>query len=299
MSLASDSLSSSSSSLQLFSSATDDSSVNELRRMSKSHDEQLQPITPDDLLCSPEVHLSSRLDDYIPLLLPIYTPSARAPFLTSDDVSFAQLFPSTHRLAIRHDDMTLDGNMNLRVETAATSPAVQLFHLRMHDLPDRDFSLRRYSRDSGRQVCSTKRAYAPTARNLPGEKRHSLFRRRRMSHGDGATVSAAAPTFLAPTTNMNLDFMNYARVQVFKKRDSCAFAWWGHRYEWRRVVDKDLGTVAFHLVRDEAHPVAHIVQEARSPSEVQAEQLAGGWVPPCSMWISEPEVLAALTDVAE
>lgn len=32
-----------------------------------------------------------------------------------------------------------------------------LFHLRMHDLRDREFSLRRYCRDSGREVCHTAR----------------------------------------------------------------------------------------------------------------------------------------------
>lgn len=82
---------------------------------------------------------------------------------------FAQLFPSMNRLSIRHDEFTTDGNMNLRVDTQAMvasrhggvsrRQAIQLFHLRMYDLGRREFSLRRYSRDSGREVCSSKRRY--------------------------------------------------------------------------------------------------------------------------------------------
>lgn len=79
---------------------------------------------------------------------------------------FSKLFPSMDRLSIRHDEFTSDGNMNLRVDTTVQSTsrhrrprAVQLFHLRMHDLERRDFSLRRYCRDSGREVCSSKRKY--------------------------------------------------------------------------------------------------------------------------------------------
>jgi hypothetical protein len=33
---------------------------------------------------------------------------------------FSELFPSHRRLQIRHDDSTLDGNMNLRVDTEVT-----------------------------------------------------------------------------------------------------------------------------------------------------------------------------------
>jgi len=72
--------------------------------------------------------------------------------------TFSELFPSTKRLLIQHDDTTSDGNMNLRVETQVAgqnseTERVQLFHLRMHDLRDREFSLRRYCRSSGREVC--------------------------------------------------------------------------------------------------------------------------------------------------
>ncbi|KLU82575.1 hypothetical protein MAPG_01647, partial [Magnaporthiopsis poae ATCC 64411] len=80
---------------------------------------------------------------------------------------FARLFPSLNRLSIRHDEFTSDGNMNLRVDTPVRSSrrrgAAQLFHLRMYDLARREFSLRRYCRDSGREVCNSKRKYASPA----------------------------------------------------------------------------------------------------------------------------------------
>jgi hypothetical protein len=61
--------------------------------------------------------------------------------------------------------------------------------------------------------------------------------------------------------------------------------------------------VSFHLARDDgtsnAKTVAHIVPETRAPGQVMADEAAGGWVPPCYMWISDRSVLEALTDVAD
>lgn len=81
---------------------------------------------------------------------------------------FAQLFPSSRGLRIRHDDATVDGNMNLRVDTAAMTSEGHacnfvLFHLRMYDLKSRTFSLRRYCRDSGREICHTSRGVRKTS----------------------------------------------------------------------------------------------------------------------------------------
>ena len=60
--------------------------------------------------------------------------------------------------------------MCLNVITATdrgVGPFLQLFYLRMYDLKRRDFSLRRYGRNSGREVCHTSRIYktAPNARS--------------------------------------------------------------------------------------------------------------------------------------
>ena len=80
------------------------------------------------------------------------------PVLAATSRDFAELFPSSSKLLIRHDDTTFDGNMNLRVDapvvTAGSSRRdMTLYHLRMYDLRCRDMSLRRYCRESGREVC--------------------------------------------------------------------------------------------------------------------------------------------------
>ncbi|ELR10657.1 hypothetical protein GMDG_04924 [Pseudogymnoascus destructans 20631-21] len=69
---------------------------------------------------------------------------------------FASYFPSHSRLTITHDSSALDLGMNLVISTTPEGEQktpMQLFHLRMHDLPTRAFSLRRYCRESGREVC--------------------------------------------------------------------------------------------------------------------------------------------------
>ncbi|KAG5915039.1 hypothetical protein E4U53_004564 [Claviceps sorghi] len=103
-----------------------------------------------------------------------------SPLRPSDPRSFRHLFPSPDCLLIRHDNTTPDGNMNLRVDTLAGGRGrgpvtVQLFHLRMLDLAGRHFSLRRYCRDSGREVCFSKRAY--TSPGDSGTARHKRQRR--------------------------------------------------------------------------------------------------------------------------
>ena len=77
---------------------------------------------------------------------------------------FAAYFPTDNRLTIKHDDTTEDGNTNLRIDTLAQtrdgSPVdLTLFHLRMYDLKKREVSLRRYCRESGKEVCHTNRKH--------------------------------------------------------------------------------------------------------------------------------------------
>lgn len=287
--------------------------------------------------------------DYIPPL-PSYRHEVAEPNIRpSTPKDFAKLFPSMNRLSIRHDDFTSDGNMNLRVDTDAPGrrrTAIQLFHLRMYDLAKREFSLRRYCRDSGREVCSSKRKYvepasadrpniqrsvssAMKAMTKPQSKRsnsnsssssNNREKRPSTSHSYEAHSEAAAslspppteaehrrPQPPQPTNTIKLEFSNYAGVEVERKGQKAKnnkryeFKWWGRNYAWKRVAEKHLdGVVSFHLIRDGAStPVAHIVPETRSPNQVEADEQAGGWVPPCYMWINDPTVLEAVTDVAE
>lgn len=303
--------------------------------------------------------------------LPVYRRDLVEPNVRpSTPQDFAKLFPSLDRLTIRHDEFTSDGNMNLRIDTVLTGrrrTVIQLFHLRMYDLARREFSLRRYSRDSGREVCSAKRQFTepasakqhpqittdadqkPTLKSSMSAAFKTLTSGgkpvlRRAKSGlstatgrpgtgystcdgddelypdnDGATnlsrVSLATSRHATsrgkaprpkPTNTIKLEFSNYARVDVTRRGGKGSkryeFAWWGHRYSWKRSVDKQMGgLVSFHLVRDgnTAAPVAHIVPETRSPSQVLADESAGGWVPPCFMWIADESAVDAVTDVAE
>ncbi|KAI9800879.1 MAG: hypothetical protein M1825_003662 [Sarcosagium campestre] len=245
---------------------------------------------------------------------------------------FSELFPSGRRLCIQHDDTTEDGNMNLRVDTEVRLPNGRkrdftLFHLRMHDLKRRDFSLRRYCRESGREVCHSSRKYAkPMVDRRPALQRSvttalASFRGkqetkestsgslRRQDSGyesdeldvSDSSVSPKDISNLRPTNTTRLEFSNYAQVNV-KRRGTKAskryeFEYWGNQYTWKRVVTRapSYHETSFHLVNSQGAVLAHIVPVALTPGQVQEETEMGGWVTPCSMWISDKGVLNGLT----
>lgn len=298
----------------------------------------------------------SALSGIPPSTLPPYSsmPVPDISVRSSDPETFAHLFPSLDRLCIRHDDRTADGNMNLRVDAIVPdlssrrrrAVAIQLFHLRMHDLAKREFSLRRYCRDSGREVCNSKGANPRHERATSSSSSLSRalrsvvktpFRRSSGASADKAAHLSATPNPRRPSIGSNnswgcggsiysdeavnsdadepklpsarpiplntlkLEFSNYARVDIVRRPGKqYEFKWWGRSYAWRRVMDKTLGKTAFHLIRDkELEPVATIVPEGRSPNQVEADQAAGNWIPPCYMWISDKSAIEAITDVAE
>lgn len=258
---------------------------------------------------------------------------------------FADYFPSQRRLFIRHDETTSDGNMNLRVDTEVVKgrkrTQIQLFHLRMHELKAREFSLRRYCRDSGREVChSTRRYQKPSQRPALQRSMSNAFNSlrsrpefKRTNSGSSAKsfpkrqdsgyasndeedyfdaddvdtfMNASKHNVQIPTNTTKLEFSNYAQIDV-KRRGAKGskryeFEYWGSTYQWKRVSEKDGArkAISYHLVKDDSSkPIAHIVPELQSPAQIAVEENAGGWVPPCSLWISDPSVLTALTDVAE
>lgn len=399
----------------------DDDDEDEQRAVWADHEEVLAPegYTYDQEYCSLGYD-SDRDDDGLAIIPPL--PTYRHDIVDNTvrpttPQGFAQLFPSTDRMSVRHDEFTSDGNMNLRVDmavpvlapghesrsgagrrrggAAAVPVSYQLFHLRMYDLARRSFSLRRYCRDSGREVCSSKlmfdtdeailddestgdassirRSMTSALRSLGSSAKPVMRRaqnvgmlgrsRRRPGSADSGSGSSAKSTKSAksikslksnksgpsltsatsfsslfreppatttalparprPTNTVRLEFSNYARVDVTFREAAGAsasaslgsasssfydFEWWGHQYTWVRVEERHLpGVVQFHLLRDydetlgpeAADVVAHIVPEPRSPNQEVAEAAAGGWVPACHMWISDPSVLAAMTDVAD
>ena len=269
----------------------------------------------------------------------------------STQSDFADFFPSSNRLYIRHDDTTYDGNMNLRVDTEDSTSGkktnVQLFHMRMHDLKRMEFSLRRYERSSGREVCNSKRKFLKT----PAERRPALARsvstavstirgakpeiKRTNSglstHSSKSTSSSSNAKrqdsgygssneedddveYFMPngfeeqeaTNVVKLEFSNYAQVEIKRKGSKSSkryeFEYWGHAYTWKRVVEKDGEgkAISYHLFRNDCPAaVAHIVPEMLSPSQMRSESVSGGWIPPCSMWISDRRVVEMDSDIPE
>ncbi|KAI9842719.1 MAG: hypothetical protein M1838_002999 [Thelocarpon superellum] len=263
-----------------------------------------------------------------------------ADVIPSSPPEFGELFPSTRRLYIRHDDTTVDGNMNLRVDTEVTTTAgrqvdLTLFHLRMYDLKNRDFSLRRYCRDSGREVCHSARKYrtssAPRRPSLQRSVSHAIASMlgkhenkdsttkalQRQDSGydsswdesdephDALSAVKAATSPTLPTKTIQLEFSNYAHVNVKRRGVKASkryeFDYWGSTYNWKRTVRKSPNgrEVSFHLVKDNGRVVAYITPVPLSTAETQAERTQGGWIPPCSLWISDPDMLNEASDVAD
>ncbi|ODH47904.1 hypothetical protein GX48_06024 [Paracoccidioides brasiliensis] len=255
--------------------------------------------------------------------------------------SFAELFPSTRRLLIQHDDTTIDGNLNLRVGTIPPLPEggqceIILFHLRMYDLHARKFSLRRYCRESGREVCHSTRKYHQPSTDLSAFQRplsnaFSTLRSRsdsinltsglwkqdskcksitenndKADERRGSTSSLPRPRSPEPTNTIQLEFSNYAHVDV-KRRGTKGpkhydFEYWSTRYQWRRTSRKDGNSkeISYDLYHSsKSKPVAHIIPDALTPLEALEEKNKGGWIPPCSLWISDTSVYESMQDVAD
>jgi hypothetical protein len=262
--------------------------------------------------------------------------------LVATPADFSELFPSRRRLLIHHDDSTFDGNMNLRVDTdvyvANRRCDMTLFHLRMHDLKAREFSFRRYCRDSGREVChSTGKQQNTATAKRPGFQRSlsnaltnmsirpksesrapTLESLKRNDSGYGSLHSlhfnederprsaghGAQPRLSNDT--IRLEFSNYAQVDVKRIGSGTSkryeFQYWGVPYTWRRVERKSDGLkeVAFHLTRQGSdRELAYITPLALSPSRAQEERSRGGWIPPCSMWLADESLVRGQKDAVE
>ncbi|KAL9107184.1 MAG: hypothetical protein Q9227_007884 [Pyrenula ochraceoflavens] len=248
---------------------------------------------------------------------------------------FAELFPSTRRLHIRHDDSTVDGNMNLCINTHVSNgkhrpKIVTLYHLKMNDLHDRQFSLRRYCRTSGREVCNSRRKYdRPSTPRRPGIQRSLTSALQTMRIKPAALKRAntagilndpeeteAFDNFLkssesasrpkVPTNVLQLEFSNYAHVDVsrqgtksLKKYD---FEYWGVKYQWKREIRKvgESREVSYHLTNmANSTVIAHIIPEPLTRKEALEEQYKGGWISPCSLRVSDKSLVQKSPDLAE
>lgn len=186
--------------------------------------------------------------------VPEYLEIAHTNLRASNPSNFAEYFPTMQRLHICHDDTTSDGNMNLRVDVDGRKEKIQLFHLRMQDIKKREFSLRRYERSSGREVCKSSRKYQePSAPKRPATISRSVsnafatfkkpdFKRTNSSQStrsykshkkelkrqDSGYVSEEdeddfenfmnkSRGIKVPTNTTKLEFSNYAQVEVKRR----------------------------------------------------------------------------------
>lgn len=252
--------------------------------------------------------------------------------LASTPQEFAEYFPSTQKLFVRHDDSALDGNMNLRVDVQARAHNggdvdLTLFHLRLHNLKRREFSLRRYCRDSGREICHSSRKYSkPSIMKRPNLQRsmsNALSHMRPKSHNSGtnglkrqdsgyASIQANAsddeaghPPSATPTNTIQVEFSNYTHFKVRRRGTKASqrynFEYWGAKYEWKRlaVASGNFKEVSYHLYNlKTTTSLAHIIPIPQSLSEQREEDLKGGWIPPCAMMLEET-VMGTSTDLAE
>ncbi|KAJ4291696.1 hypothetical protein N0V90_009591 [Kalmusia sp. IMI 367209] len=298
----------------------------------------------DTYASTSEEDLADDLDHVPEYAVPHYT---HEPFpvdaIPTTPRDFADLFPTAKRISIRHDDSTIDGNMNLRVDTQVEEydrkkQNYTLFHLRMHDLRTREFSLRRYCRDSGREVCHSIRKY----QKPPSEKRPVLQRastalaslrhkpdsrpstaaglkrsdsgydsiRDEETDGDESrpqSTGYAKGRALLPTNTLKLEFSNYAHIDV-KRRGAqggkrYAFEYWGHNYSWKRIVkqERDHESVSYYLIRsdNESEPLAHISPVRLTHDQAREEAARGGWIPPSYMRITDDRILRSSTDISD
>ncbi|KAI1977884.1 hypothetical protein LOZ51_005813 [Ophidiomyces ophidiicola] len=262
--------------------------------------------------------------------------------VASTPPTFADLFPSGRRLLIKHDDTTRDGNLNLRISTLVTESRgrqceIILFHLRMMDLEKRKFSLRRYCRQSGREVCHSSRKYEQDI----NEKRcmsswatafspfrtkfdspDALFNHlRRQDSGyksgvedDGLHEEKTFPLddfsrlqkAPIPTNIVKLDFSNYAHVDVKRKGSRVSkrydYEYWSTKYQWRRSIRCQNGSeeVSYHLYDlNRPKPVAHIIPDHLTPMAALVEESKGGWIPPSSFCISDSSIFGKMSDIAD
>jgi len=231
------------------------------KRFNYAEEEVCSPRSSTETYASTVSSVEDDFDQGPTFMPPLRRLCRAADAVPATPADFAELFPSTRRILIQHDDTTPDGNLNLRLDTVLTTSRgrktkITLFHLRMTDLADRKFSLRRYCRDSGREVCNSRRKYLKPAPSPPQPSKRPLLKRswtsalstiglkslrvRSLSESshDGHDEPEAElegeeegedelKMFTAqsgidatiPTDTIRLEFSNYAQVEVHRGRN--------------------------------------------------------------------------------
>ena len=250
--------------------------------------------------------------DHLPFQVPEYDIQHMNPWvMAATPGEFADHFPSLRKMSVKHDDMTDDGNMNLRVDTTISASTrryhdITLFHLRMYDLKNRDFSFRRYCRDSGKEICRSKRKSSKTPKmgrpmlqrslsNALSSLRSTLSspKCQNNSHTQSfdfeeedesalPSVQTTEGRVTRPSDTITVEFANYAHLEVKQRRarsPKYGFKYWGTEYSWKRarIQSGSFDEISYHLVDLSSHAsVAHIVPVPLSDAEAREEQVKGG-----------------------
>lgn len=280
---------------------------------------------------SVDTYASTRAsNDDLPLLSQDGFPRERKRILEPDSSPsssecFARLFPTTRRMMVQHDDSTSDGNVNLRLDTDAVTQAgrrvkVSLFHLKMQDIGERKFSLRRYWRGSGREVCSCRRKYVkpvppkcrpsqtdyPPIPTEPAARKHLASSQEDVESDSDDDELAESNKINATvrTDAMTLEFSNYAQVVLTPRstdhRKQYDFEYWGEYYSWKRRPVRDGGEIiiAYELINLRTNrKVSSITPDALNQEVTEFEASQGAWIPACSMRIQEQNISDDLGDV--
>jgi hypothetical protein len=137
----------------------------------------------------------------------------------------------------------------------------------------------------------------------PKLQRHNSTYTSPRDEDDGESESdSPSTTARYPTNIIKLEFSNYAHINVTRCGGSTPTSWkfdyWGISYTWKKQVDEN-GNKSYRLFRTGSEiPCVHIVQDVLTTLEAEVESNKGGWVPPCSMWMTDDCILTA-PDVAE
>ncbi len=122
---------------------------------------------------------------------------------------------------------------------------------------------------------------------------------------DASQTSNKRNSLSVPTNTIRLEFSNYAQVDVKRRGASSSkrydFEYWGNVYTWKRTLRREgrFEVVSYHLVTDADRAIAHIVPIPLTTYQAEEEHAKGGWIPPCSLWISDLSSVGKSTDLAE
>ncbi|KAJ5128559.1 hypothetical protein N7526_006725 [Penicillium atrosanguineum] len=266
---------------------------------------------------TPFQHMHPPLDPWpIPPKEPLYEVNERQETFPTDALattpsSFAGLFPSSRRLLIRHDDATIDGNMNLRVDTVVPRRGgyqqdVTLFHLRMHDLSlsaaTAAIQAEKYSTPPEKEISPPsatdprpilRRSWSSVLASLRPISTPHAPTEPTLQHQTSSCSASSEPceeeeckSDRKLSDSILLEFSNYAHVELKRRGPGTAkryeFEYWSTKYQWRREFRKegDLREVSYYLIDTRtSRTIAHLVPEILTPLEAVEEESKGGWVP--------------------